>query len=113
MNIIQTIYEKLKKYNIVQSYYFYRDYINNNNYNFNLVISLCENIEAPSYESLNIAFYGITNFKINDLDNMYRIMINIEDVSSYQNEFVKYKIKEIEYDMFSFGCVKIDICDKY
>ena len=109
MNQIQIIYDKQKKYNIVRSYYIYRDFVENGSYNYSLKLSLCENVEDSSRDSFDIVFHDITDFKINDIDNMFRIVLDIEDITNYQNEFVKFLVKEIEYEMFSFGCVSIEI----
>ena len=109
MDQIQIIYDKQKKYNIVRSYYIYRDFVENGSYNYSLELSLCENVEDSSRDSFDIVFHDITDFKINDIDNMFRIVLDIEDITNYQNEFVKFLVKEIEYEMFSFGCVSIEI----
>lgn len=101
-----------KKYGCINSIYLCRN-INEDGcseYDLNLVLS-----DYPYWEGdlkLDIEFKGIRGLKLGDIENLYRVCINIDNVSSNQWEEVKYRVSEIENDIFSFWCkdMKFKIC---
>ncbi|WP_341278970.1 hypothetical protein [Paenibacillus sp. FSL H8-0537] len=73
-----------------------------------LIITLCD---YPFYEGdqkLVITFTNIKDLKVGDVWGIVDLEINILDISDHQLEGLKYRVKEEEYELFSFHCKSFD-----
>ncbi|GAB5375151.1 MAG: hypothetical protein AcusKO_16130 [Acuticoccus sp.] len=52
---------------------------------------------------------GCIDVKIGDINGLKGVFIDIEDVSGYQIEGVRYKVWEYENGMFNFYCQEFDL----
>jgi hypothetical protein len=55
-------------------------------------------------QKMLIHFSGVVDFKSTNLDSLCALLITIVDVSANQMEEINYKVKEDEYELFSFWC---------
>ncbi len=63
--------------------------------------------DYPYYEGderLELSFYNIQEFKLGNINNLFRMLIDIIDISDRQLEECKYIVEELEYNTFSFQC---------
>lgn len=60
-------------------------------------------------EHFDILFEGISNIKIGDIDNLFKVFIQIEYIAEWQWETAKYAVKECENELFFFLCKDIKI----
>lgn len=75
---------------------------------YSINITLCD---YPFYEGdqkLVISFLGVRSLKIGELEGLYKLSININDVSEDQIEGINYKVKEEENEVFSFYCAEFE-----
>lgn len=101
---INEIYELIKKSGYIQSINIEREMAEESTkeYNVTLVVSTC-----PFYEGetrVKFTFLNVDNFKLGNINNFYKIFLQIEDVSDRQLEEIRYLVQEIEYNMISFAC---------
>lgn len=71
-------------------------------YDLTLVISTCPFCEGD--KKIELTFYGVHDFKLGNINNFYKVFIEIVDVSDRQLEGIKYYINEIEHNLIHFGC---------
>ncbi|MBQ4522162.1 MAG: hypothetical protein IJA10_04330 [Lachnospiraceae bacterium] len=105
---LNEIYELIKKTGYIQSLNIYREMNDESTkeYSLILVISTC-----PFYEGdakVKFIFKNVQEFKLGDINNFYKVLFEIQDVSYRQLEDIKYYVNEIEYNMISFGCSDIE-----
>ena len=50
-------------------------------------------------------FYKVQEFKLGNINNFYKIFLEIIDVTDRHLEEIRYYVDEIEYNMISFACV--------
>src|SRR5471030_371075 len=62
------------------------------------------NIEGEEIDAINIKFFNAVDIKIGDLNNIYAMQIEIDDISSNQLEGLKFRVTEQENCGFSFSC---------
>jgi hypothetical protein len=60
--------------------------------------------ENTELACLNLQFLGATDIKINDVEGMFAILIEINDISSWQREGINFSVSDSENDTFSFCC---------
>jgi hypothetical protein len=102
--LISDFYCKQKKFGYLQSINLYRNIDEDGCSEYSLNIILCD---YPYYEGdkkLLLTFLGVRSFKIGDLDGMFKLLVNITDISENQMEKINYKVKEEENEVFSFYC---------
>lgn len=106
-NKINEIYKLIEKTGYIQSLNIYRemDEVSTKEYDLILVLSTC-----PFYEDdtkLKLAFYNVQEFKLGDINNFYKVLFDILDVSDRQLEDIRYYVNEIENGVISFWCSDI------
>ncbi|MCX7289593.1 hypothetical protein [Janthinobacterium sp.] len=62
------------------------------------------NIDNDVVEAISMQFINSVDVKIGDLNNIYAMQLEIDDISSDQLEGVRYRITEQENSSFSFSC---------
>ena len=106
MSIISIINNTQERCGFIKNLSLFRD-INNTNYErFDLELVL---VAYPNTndDELKIIFEGICDLRFGNICDMFKIIIDIEDISSYQIEDIHYKVSELENSMFSFSCKDI------
>lgn len=101
---INKIYELIKKSGYIQTININRemDTESTKEYDVTLVISTC-----PFYEGdkkIKLIFHKVQDFKLGDINNFYKIWLEIQDISDRQLEDIGYCVREIEYNMISLLC---------
>lgn len=104
---IVEIYEYQKRLGYLQEINLYRKDNAEGGAEFILDITLSEYPFQEYNQKLVLKFTGVRNFTLCNVDNLYKIMICITDIRTYQMEDINYRIKEEENDIFSFECKKI------
>ena len=70
---------------------------------YSVDLALCSFPEDREGKML-LSFTGVKDLKFGDLDGLVKNFISITDISAYQMEGVRYSVKEVENDTFSFYC---------
>lgn len=109
MRKVEVIYQKQKEYGYIKSVDIFRNICGEECSQYNMKLSL---VDFPCWdgdEHFDILFEGISNIKIGDIDNLFKVFIQIEYIAEYQYETAKYVVKECENELFSFLCKDIKI----
>ncbi len=107
MELLKTINQELKKCGYIKELHMFRE-INGEEcerYHFRLIL-----VDYPCWDTdefFDITFVGVCNLQLGNIDNLSKIMLDIEQIGSYQLEKIRYSIRECENDMFSFQCQDI------
>lgn len=98
------LYEIINKTGYIQSINIFRKMgaESEKEYNLALVISSCPYNEGDII--VKILFHNVQEFKLGNIDNFYRISLEILDVSERMLEEIRYYVSESEYNMISFAC---------
>lgn len=105
---IADFYQKQKEFGYLQSIKLMRDLNDDNHSNYYLNIILSSYPFYKKNQKLLLTFTGVKNIKIDNLEGLYKLLINIRDISGNQMEGINYRVKEEENDMFSFYCKKFE-----
>ncbi len=102
---VNEVYDLLKKTGYVESINISRemDADSTKDYNLILVISTCPFCEGDI--KMRLTFYKVQEFKLGNINNFYKIFLEIIDVTDRHLEEIRYYVDEIEYNMISFACV--------
>jgi hypothetical protein len=98
--LIEDFYHMHKGFGFLQSMHLYRDEEDIHVCCLDIILG---NHQLPEKKML-IHFSGVVDFKSANLSSLYNLLICIVDVSSDQMEGINYKVKEDEYELFSFCC---------
>ena len=100
--LIDDFYRMHKEFDFLQSLNFYRDTDEDiySKCHLDVVLSNREAIE----QKMAIHFSEVVDFKSANLGSLCGLLISIIDVSADQLEGIKYRVKEDEYELFSFCC---------
>lgn len=89
-------------------------YIQSINLNRNITVNGCSEYlfeitlyDYPFYKGspqLLLRFWDVKDFKLGNIEGLFKLLINITDISEHQIEGIKYKVIEDENDSFSFYC---------
>lgn len=109
MKEIETVYKKQKEYGYIKSINIFRSINGEECSQYSIKISLVNFPCWDATEHFDIIFEGISNLKIGDIDNLFRVFIQIDSIVEYQHENAKYMVKECENDLFSFNCMEIKV----
>ena len=74
-------------------------------YNVRLIL-----VKFPCWETedfFEILFERVSNLKIGDIDNLFKVLMQITYIGDYQREDENYIVTESENDLFSFSCKNI------
>lgn len=102
MNAIEAIYLKQKDFSYIKSINIYRDFI------YDECSDFCLNLTLSCYPACNqddefqILFIGVKNLKLDDIDNLLRVQINISSIKDWQLEDLNFKVIDNENQLFSF-----------
>jgi hypothetical protein len=61
-------------------------------------------ISGNATESLSFKFVNAIGIKLGEIESMFGMLLDIEDVTGDQIEGVSYRVSEQENNAFSFGC---------
>lgn len=106
-DIIQELYNKQKEYGYLKSIILNRSLNDYESSVFELTLILCT---YPYYEEDNrliLTFKGVRDFKINNIHGLLKLVLSVVDVSSHQNEGIRYQVQEQENQILSFYCQSI------
>lgn len=81
MKIIETIYEKQKKYGYINAINIFRKISGEDCFDYDLKLTLCEYPCWDEENQFNLIFRGIRNLKIGDIDNLLKVYMSIRIVS--------------------------------
>ncbi len=109
MKIAHEIYEKQKIYKYINEFLVSREFNGDKCSRYDLTIVLKDFPCWEESEKLTINFLGIKDLKLNNIENLFQVCFNINDISEWQLEKLKYSVKENENNMFSFMCNDIKI----
>lgn len=109
MKIAHEIYEKQKIYKYINEFLVSREFNGDECSRYDLTIVLKDFPCWEESEKLTINFLGIKDLKLNNIENLFQVCFNINDISEWQLEKLKYSVKENENNMFSFMCNDIKI----
>ncbi len=70
-------------------------------YDVEMIVS---NIRDNGVSDLKMRCLGATSISIGNIESMAGMLLDIEDISTYQLEGVRYRITEQEENTFSFDC---------
>jgi len=107
MKVVSNIYEKTRNYRYIKEFKLFRNIEGEECGEFNLKMCL---IEYPCWDSddkVSVVFSGIRQLKLGDIDNLCSVVMEITSISTYQLEGIRYEVREIENEMFSFQCNNI------
>ena len=104
MKKIEYIYEKQKDYGYIKTIEIYREIDMDvcQKYNVRLIL-----VKFPCWETedfFEILFERVSNLKIGDIDNLFKVLMQIEYIGDYQREDENYIVTECENELFSFSC---------
>lgn len=99
---INHFYESQRGYNFLSSFHFTRD-TELQGFEVSLQIALAESTFDHD-KKLIITFTGVQDLKLGDFSGMHALYFDITNISTYQLEGSKYKVKEIGENVFSFHC---------
>jgi hypothetical protein len=102
--LISNFYQKQKEFGYLQSINLYRNINEGGCSEYSLNISLCGYPFYEGNQKLLLTFLGVRNFKIGDLEGLFKLILNITNVSEHQMEGINYRVKEDENELFSFYC---------
>lgn len=103
----ENIYALLKKYSYIKELHFSREIQYDEYSDFDLELKLAE---YPCYNSddvLSLKFIGVRDLQLNDLEYMFKIVLEITPIFEMQLENLNYTVKETENDVISFKCKNI------
>ncbi|MGO4347035.1 hypothetical protein AB4Z45_16250 [Paenibacillus sp. MCAF9] len=104
VELISVFYQLHNKFPYLHSYHYSRNFNENGSIEQSFKIILCD---YPYYEDdkkLAITFSNVIDLKIGNTGGIVGLFIDIADISNYQWEGMKYKVKEEEEETFTFYC---------
>lgn len=101
---ISDFHHKQMDFGFIQSINFFRNINNDGCSEYSLNITLCGNPYYEGNQKLILNFLGVRDIKIGDLNGLFKSLIYITDISEDQMEGINYRVKEDEYQLFSFYC---------
>lgn len=75
---------------------------------YSLNVTLCGYPFHEGDQKLVLSFLGVRNLKIGELDGLYKLSINVNNISEDKMEGINYKVKEDENELFSFYCAEFE-----
>lgn len=100
---IAFLYEHQKKYGFWEKINLYRD-VSSECGAYNLEIVLSEYPFEWNATKLVLLFTEVKQLEMGDINNLFQLVISIDDIRQFQMERIGYAVREIEYDCFSFMC---------
>jgi len=107
MKKIECIYDKQKDYGYIKSLEIEREIDKEECSKFNVKLTLAK---FPCWEEddfFEITFERVSNLKIGNIENLFKVLMQISFIGDYQREDENYIVTECENDLFSFSCKKI------
>ncbi len=106
-NKIEDLYVLVKETGYIQSLTICRDMEEDSTKDFDmhLVLSKCPSTEEE--KKVELVFHDVQELKIGNINNFYKLFLEVTDVSDRQLESIKYYVDEVEYNMLSLSCFEI------
>ena len=76
---------------------------------FNVKLTLVKFPCQDADDCFEITFEQVSNLKIGDIVNLFKILMQITFIGDYQREDENYFVTERENDLFSFSCKEISV----
>lgn len=105
---ILAFYNEQLKFGYIESLTIHKNIEEQNNLVNNLKISFFSYPYTLGDKKLVMDFQNVKDLKIKDLDGLFKTVLSITDISSYQMEGINYRIVEDENSLFSFECKNFD-----
>ncbi len=102
-DISEFIKLKPSRFNFLQELKFTRDINTNGCSTYSAEIILCQLVNY-SIKKIFVHCEGVVDIKLGDIEGMYGMLLEIEDVKSKQLENICFKLTEQENESFSFLC---------
>ena len=100
---ILDFYKEQLKFGYIESVTIYKNIEDDSMVN-NLKISFFKYPHNIGYKKLLVIFNNVQELKIKELEGLYKTVLSITDISSYQMENIKYKVTEDENALICFNC---------
>ena len=107
---METIYKKQKEYGFIKEISIFRNICGEECSEYNLKIILSDYPSWDQDDKFSVIFIGIRNLKLGDIDNLYKVSMDINSITKQQFENINYSVIECENELFSFLCKEIQIC---
>lgn len=105
---IQSFYQKHYKLCYIQSFNLVRCENEMGILTDNLIITLSSLPLVEESQKVIITFEDVKDLKISSFQGVFRLGINIQDISEEQLEDINFRVKEEEHDTFAFMCRAFD-----
>lgn len=102
--LISQFYAKQKNICYLQSISLHREIDEDDASEYIVRIILSHQPSSFNDDKLEVIFSGVRDFRMGNIDGLFALFIDIADISESQWENLPYKVKENEYDTFSFYC---------
>ena len=113
MDKIEYIYDKQKDYGYIKSIEIHREIDKEECSKFNVKVALVKFPCQDADDLFEITFERVSNLKIGDIENLFKVFMQITFIGDYQREDENYIVTESENDLFSFSCKNISVaCEK-
>ncbi len=74
-------------------------------YNITLILSTCPYVENDL--RVELKFNGVEDFKIGNINNFYKLFIEVSDISDRQLENIRYIAEDVEHGAIFVQCNEI------
>jgi len=113
MDKIEYIYDKQNNYGYIKSIEIHREIDKEECGKFNVKLTLVELPCRDADDHFEITFERVSNLKIGNIENLFKVFMQITFIGEYQREDENYIVTESENDLFSFSCKNISVaCEK-
>jgi len=107
MDKIEYIYDKQNNYGYIKSIEIHREIDKEESSKFNVKLALVKFPCRDADDLFKITFERVSNLKLGDIDNLFKVLMQITYIGDYQREDENYIVTESENDLFSFSCKNI------
>lgn len=104
VELISAFYLQHNKFPYLHSYHYSRNFNENGSIEQSFKIILCDYPYYEDDQKLAVTFFDVSELKIGNTGGILGLFIEITDISNYQWEGIKYKVKEEEEETFAFYC---------
>ena len=109
MTVIEIIYEKQKDFGYIKKINVERKFIGEECFSYDLYITLCNYPYWDDEGQFTIKFSSIKDLKINDIDNLLKVCLNVRMIKDRQIENINFSVSDIENSLISFLCKDIQL----
>lgn len=81
----------------------------NHNHETYIDIVIHAMLDRKEYPCISIDFFNCVDFRVLNFVNASSFLLDIEDISHWQNEGVKFLVRDTEEEIFSFKCLRVNL----